>query len=79
MRFTKQFADDLIARHNTLKGLDGIEAGSLYRYSASGRQRLCRVSKGHGQIDVGYGIMTSKDIAIVVDSLIDQHYWDTNV
>ena len=76
MRFTKELADNTIGRFNGLKGLNGIEPGSLYRYSANGRQRLCRVSKGHGQMDVGYGVMTSKDIVMVVDSLIEQHFWE---
>ena len=77
MRFDKKLADATIARYNTLKGLDGIEAGSLFRYTTTGRNNLQRVSKGHGQSDVSYGITTCKDIVMVVNALIDQHYFDT--
>jgi hypothetical protein len=77
MRFDKALADSTIQRYNALKGLDGIEAGSLLRYTGNGRSILQRVSKGHGKSDVSYGMRTCKDIVMVVNALIDQHYFDT--
>ena len=77
MRFDKALADSTIARYNELKGLDGKEPGSLFRYSHSGRTTLQRVSKGNGRSEVSYGISTSKDVVMVVNALIDQHYFET--
>ena len=77
MRFTKDMADAAIERYNDLKGFDGKEPGSLFRYTHSGRTTLQRVSKGNGRSEVSYGIMTSKDVVMVVNALIDQHYFET--
>ena len=72
-RFDKATADRTIARFNAMLGLDGIEPGSLYRYSADGRQMLCRVSMGRAQQEVSFGMSTSRDIIIAVNAMIDQH------
>ena len=74
MRFDKALADSTIRRFNELQGVDGIEPGSLFRWSQSGRQTLSRVTRGGGRSDVGYGIATNKEIVIAVNAMIDQWY-----
>ena len=74
MRFAKQLSDATIQRFNELQGVAGIEPGSLFRYSYSGRQTLQRITRGNGRSDVGYGISTNREIVIAVDAMIDQWY-----
>ena len=81
MRFDKALADSTIRRFNELQGVDGIEPGSLFRWSQSGRQTLSRVTRpgtrpfsSGGRSEVGYGIATNKDIVLAVNAMIDQWY-----